>query len=110
MSVPRTPLPTWNLAPLALILAFAVADLSGVRPLGGIVLFLGTLWCGLEWRRTRGLPVALALVAVILAGFALSHPLGDEIGAWPAVGVVSGTVGVVIWAAVGRGPRMARAC
>lgn len=105
----RPPLPTWNLAPLALILAFAVADLTGVRPLGGIVLFAGTVWCALEWRRNHGLAVALGLVAVVLAGFALSHPLGGEIGAWRSVAVVAGTVGVVIWAAIGRRPRAARA-
>ncbi len=107
--VSRPPLPTWILAPLSLILAFAVADLTGVRPIGGVVLFVGTVWCALEWRRDHGLAPALGLVAVVLAGFAASHPLGDQIGAWPSVGVVSAVVGVVIWAAVGRRPRMARA-
>lgn len=108
-NVPRLPLPTWNVAPLSLILGFAVADLTGVRPLGGIVLFLGALACGLEWRRERGLPVALGLVAVFLAGFAVSHPLGKQIGSWPSVLVISGVVGLIVWAAVGRGARMARA-
>lgn len=102
------PLPTWIVAPLALAVGFAVADVTGVRPLGGIVLFLGALWCGLAWRRDRGLLVALGLVVVFLAGFALSHPLGDEIGAWPSVAVISVAVGAIVWAVVGR-PRMARA-
>lgn len=100
--------PTWFVAPLALALGFAVADVTGVRPLGGIVLFLGALWCGLVWRADRGLPIALALVAVFLAGFALSHPLGDEIGAWPSVAVISLAVGTVVWTVVGRPTRMAR--
>lgn len=107
--MPRLPLPTWNVAPLSLILGFAVADLTGVRPLGGIVLFLAALWCGLEWRRERGLPVALGLVAVYLAGFALSHPLGKQIGSWPSVLLIAGVVGLIVWAVVGRRPRMARA-
>lgn len=99
--------PTWLIAPLSLILGFAVADVTGVRPLGGIVLFLAALWCGLEWRRTRGLPVALGLVAVYLLAFALSHPLGKAIESWPAVVVVSVVVGAVVWATTTRSPRAA---
>jgi hypothetical protein len=107
--VPRLLLPTWIIAPLSLALGFAVADLTGVRPIGGVVLFLGALWCGLIWRRDRGLPVALGLVVVYLAGFALSHPLGDQIGAWPSVAVIAIAVGAIVWAVVGRPTRMARA-
>lgn len=104
--MPR-PHPTWLIAPLSLVVGFGVADLTGVRPLGGIVLFLAALWCGLEWRRTRGLPVALGLVLVYLAAFALSHPLGKQLGSWPSVVVVSVVVGAVVWAATTRRPRAA---
>ncbi len=100
--------PTWIIAPLSLALGFAVADVTGVRPLGGIVLFVGALICGLEWRRERGLPVALALVAVFLAGFALSHPLGKQIGSWPSVAVICAVVGLITWMVVARPARMAR--
>jgi len=102
-------LPTWIIAPLSLALGFAVADVTGVRPIGGVVLFLGALWCGLVWRADRGLPVALGLVVVYLAGFALSHPLGNQIGAWPSVAVIAIAVGLIVWAVVGRPARMARA-
>ncbi len=95
-------LPTWPVAAGSLLVGFAVADLTGVRPLGGIVLFLGALWCGLRWRRAQGLAVALLLVAAYLAAFALSHPLGRAIGSWPAVFVVSGVVGLIAWARVDR--------
>ncbi len=101
--MPGRSLPTWPVAAGALILGFAVADLTGVRPLGGVVLFVGALWCGLRWKQARGLGVALGLVAVFLAAFALSHVLGDEIGAWPAVFVVSGVVAASAWALVDRG-------
>lgn len=94
--------PTWPIAGGALLLGFAVADLTGVRPLGGVVLFAGALWCGLRWRAVRGLPVALALVGLFLALFALSHRLGDLIGAWPSVLVVSSAMAVAAWAAVDR--------
>ncbi len=96
--------PTWIIAPLSLALGFAVADATGVRPLGGVVLFLAALWCGLTWRRERGLPVALGLVAVYLAGFALSHPLGKQIGSWPGVAVICLAVGAITWAVVRRRP------
>lgn len=99
--------PTWLIAPLSLVIGFGVADLTGVRPLGGVVLFLAALWCGLEWRRTRGLPVALGLVGIYLLAFALSHPLGKAIEPWPAVFVVSITLGAVVWAATTRSPRSA---
>jgi hypothetical protein len=91
------PLATWPIAAGGLLLGFAVAELTGVRALGGVVLFLAALACGLRWRLLLGLPRALALVAVFLAGFALSHPLGDAIGAWPAVFVVSAAVGGLAW-------------
>jgi hypothetical protein len=99
--------PTWLIAPLSLIVGFGVADVTGVRPLGGIVLFLAALWCGLEWRRTRGLPVALGLVAVYLLAFGLSHPLGKAIESWPAVILVSLVVGAVVWGTTTRHPRAA---
>ena len=95
-------LPTWPVAAGSLLVGFAVADLTGVRPLGGIVLFLGALWCGLRWRRAQGLAVALLLVLAYLAAFALSHPLGRAIGSWPAVLVVSGVVGLIAWGRVDR--------
>lgn len=95
-------LPTWLVAAGSLLIGFAVADVTGVRPLGGIVLFLGALWCGLRWRREQGLAVAVALVAAFLAAFALSHPLGRAIGSWPAVLVVAAFVGTIVWGRVDR--------
>jgi len=94
--MPR-PLPTWPITAGALLVGFAVADVTDVRALGGVVLFLGGLACGLRWRVLLGLPRALALVAVFLAGFALAHPLGHAIGAWPAVLLVAAAVGAVAW-------------
>ncbi|MGE4426121.1 MAG: hypothetical protein AB7G37_06700 [Solirubrobacteraceae bacterium] len=93
---------TWPVAAAALVIGFAVADVTGVRPLGGLVLFLGALWCGLRWRASRGLPVALALVVVFLAAFALSHVVSDVLGAWGSVLTLSALVAVVVWAVADR--------
>jgi hypothetical protein len=90
-------LPTWPVAAISLIVGFAVADITGVRAIGGIVLVLAALWCGLRWRRDHDLRLALQLVAVYLVAFALSHVLGLVIGAWPAVFVVAAVVGVATW-------------
>lgn len=99
--------PTWPVAAGSLILGFAVADLTGVRPLGAIVLVAGALWCALRWLRAEGLAVALALVAAYLAAFTLSHPLGGAIGAWPAVLSASAFVAAIVWARIDR-PQRAR--
>ena len=96
------PLPTWPIAAGALVLGFGIAELTGVRAIGGVVLFLGGLAGGLRWRLLLGLPRALALVAAFLAGFALAHPLGDAIGAWPAVLLVAAAVGALAWWAADR--------
>jgi hypothetical protein len=96
------PLPTWPIATGALLLGFAVADGTGVRALGGVVLFLGALACGLRWRLLLGLPRALALVGVFLVGFVVAHPLGHAIGAWPAVVLVAAVVGAVAWRVADR--------
>lgn len=101
-SLPASHLPTWPAAGGSLALGFAVAELTGVRPIGGIVLFLGALWCGLRWRRARGLPIALGLVAVFLLCFVLSHRLGDLIGTWPSVFVVSAISALAAWLVVDR--------
>lgn len=100
--VPGRALPTWPVAAAALIAGFGVAELTGVRAIGGVVLFVGALWCGLRWKAARGLAVALGLVAVFLLAFALSHVLGRQIGSWPAVFVVSAVVALSAWAAVDR--------
>jgi hypothetical protein len=102
----RRPLPTWPIVAGALLLGFAVAEATGVRALGGVVLLLGGLACGLRWRVLLGLPRALALVAVFLAGFVLAHPLGGAIGSWPAVLLVALVVGAIAWR-VADAPRAA---
>jgi hypothetical protein len=66
---------------------FGVAELTGVRPLGGIVLVaLAALAC--VWADAPAWRVALwaGLLAVL---FVASHLLGDAIGTWPAIAVVT---------------------
>jgi hypothetical protein len=90
--------PTWPVVAGSLALGFAVADVTGVRPLGGIVLVAGAAWCALRWRERAGTGRAAALVGLYLAAFAVSHPLGHAIGAWPAVAVVAAIAAGGAWA------------
>lgn len=77
--------PTAVLVAVTLVLGFAVAQGTGVRALGGLVLVLGVAWCG--W---RSLPAAgwLRVAAVVVLGavcFVGAHVLASGIGAWPSV-------------------------
>lgn len=87
---------TWPVASASLVVGFAVAQVTGVRPLGGIVLALGAGWCALHWRRRVGIGRAAGLVGVYLAMFVLSHVIAGAVGTWPAVLLVAAVTGVAV--------------
>jgi hypothetical protein len=89
--------PTAPIAAASLIVAYAVAVSTGSRPLGGIVLALGGLWCIQAWRRRHGARTAAMLACVGLGAFIVSHVLALATGAWPAVLLVSAVVAAVTW-------------
>ncbi len=95
-------LPTWPVAAGSLALGFGVAQATGVRPLGGLVLLAGAGWCALRWREERGTGIAVALVALYLAAFVASHLIADALGAWGSVALVSALVGLAAWALADR--------
>ena len=93
--------PTAVVAALTLVVGFAVADLTDVRALGGVVLVAGVVWCAARARSAGWWRVA----AVVLVGavcFAVSHPLGGVLGAWPAVLLAALVLGVATYALVDR--------
>lgn len=91
----------------ALILGFAVAQGTGVRWLGGVVLVVAGAWCAWRWRHAFGWVAAVLAIVVYAVAFAVSHPLGTAIGTWPAVLLVAVVAGLVAWAIAGavRAPR-----
>lgn len=95
-------MPTAPVAALSLVLGFAVAQATGVRPLGGAILAIAVGWCALRWRREAGTARAMALVALYLAAFVASHLIADVIGTWPAVLLVAAVVGTAAWLAADR--------
>ncbi|MEA2195009.1 MAG: hypothetical protein QOG42_1443 [Solirubrobacteraceae bacterium] len=103
---------TWPVASGSLLLGFAVAQLTGVRALGGVVLVAGCAWCALRWLRAVGATRTTVLVIVYVAAFVLSHVIADTLGAWPSVLLVAAVVGAATYAladAAARGAGRARA-
>jgi hypothetical protein len=94
--------PTWLIAGGSLIVGFLVADVSGVRALGGTVLLVAVVWCWLLWYRRRGVHVAVGLSAVYLAAFAASHIIARGIGAIPSVLIVATVVALLSFAVADR--------
>lgn len=84
---------TAALAGGSLVAGFAVAELTGVRVLGGLVLAAAATVCAVAWRRAAGGPVAAGLVALYLVAFVGSHLLARVVGAWPSVLLVAALVG-----------------
>jgi hypothetical protein len=81
-----------------LVVGFGVAQATGSRPLGGVVLLAGATACGAWWWRTSGPLRALGAVGVGGVAFVVSHPLGNAVGAWPAVLLVAGVGAVLAYA------------
>jgi hypothetical protein len=93
----RTRFPSSLLVAVGLAAGFGVAQGTGVRALGGVVLAACGLGAGWLWLRRRGLAVAIGLAVLYLAAFALAHVLALGIGlnAWLAVALVTiATAGV----------------
>jgi hypothetical protein len=90
-------MPTAPVAAGTLIAAYAVAVGTGSRPLGGVVLAIGGLWCIWVWLRRYGRRTATILGCVGFGAFVASHVLALAIGAWPSVLAVSAVVAAVTW-------------
>jgi hypothetical protein len=92
------------LAAASLVAGFAVAQATGVRALGGLVLLAAAAACAVIWRRHAGTGAAAGLVALYVAAFAASHVLAEAIGAWPSVLTVAGVVGAGSLVVLARAP------
>lgn len=84
---------------VSLVAGFAVADLTGVRALGGVVLLVGGGLAARRWWTRSGPTTAVALSATYLAAFVGSHVLAREIGAWPSVLTVAAVTGAAAYVA-----------
>jgi hypothetical protein len=89
--------PTAPVAAGSLIAGYAVAVASGSRPLGGLVMLLGGIWCVRTWTQRHGPGTAISLAGVALASFIVSHVLALLVGSWTAVLLVAAFTGAVVW-------------
>ncbi|HEY3726658.1 MAG TPA: hypothetical protein VGL51_05765 [Solirubrobacteraceae bacterium] len=94
---PTARIVTAPIAAAGLIAGFAVAVVTGSRPLGGIMLAVCGLVCVTVWWRRDGPRTALLLTGAGLLAFAVSHLLGPVIGAWPAVLLVAAATAGLCW-------------
>lgn len=95
---PATSVSTAPLVALGLIGGYLTASETGIRPLGGVLLGAAGAYAGRTWLAKRGPGVTVALSAVYVLGFGLSHPLAKRIGAWPAVlSVTAASAGASWW-------------
>jgi thiol:disulfide interchange protein len=88
---------TWPVASGSLLLGFAVAEATGVRPLGGIVLAAACAWCALRWLRTAGAARTWVLIVVYAGAFVVSHLVADSLGAWPSVVLAAAVTGIAVY-------------
>lgn len=85
-----------------LVGGYATARLSGVRPLGGVVLLAAGGLAGRTWLTKAGPAATGGLAAAYLLGFGLSHPLAKKIGAWPSVLTVAAANAALSYTLVDR--------
>jgi sugar phosphate permease len=90
-------LPSAPLAAGTLLAGWAAVEVTGSRPVGGVVLLCGGLGCAALWHRRQGARTALTLTAVGFSAFVLSHVLTLAIGPWPAVVTVSAITALIVW-------------
>jgi len=82
---------------LALTLGFAVADLTNIRWLGGLVMLgIGAIAFYLM-KQEVGILRSLIGVLVVIAGYVVSHVLGSALGSYGALFLVASVCAVVIY-------------
>lgn len=94
--------PTSALVTVGLIGGYGVARWTGVRPLGGAVLFAAGAAAAHNWWRKSGPITTAALGTTYLLSFGLSHPLAKKMGAWPSVFTVTAVNAAAAWALADR--------
>ena len=104
----RTRLPSAVLVAVGLAAGFGVAQATGVRALGGAVFAAAGLAAGVLWLRRRGPGTAVALAALYIGAFVLTHVLAIGVGmsAWLAVSLVTISAAGVTYAVADQ-PRTA---
>jgi hypothetical protein len=96
--------PSSALVAAGLVVGFAVAQGTGIRALGGVILVGTGLAAARLWVQRRGWGTAVLLALVYLAAFLLSHvlTLGFGVPAWLSVAFVTIAAGGVTYGVADR--------
>jgi hypothetical protein len=96
--------PSSALVAVGLVAGFAVAQGTGIRALGGVILVGTGLAAARLWVQRRGWQHAILLALVYLAAFVLSHvlTLGFGMPAWLSVALVTILAGGVTYGVADR--------
>ena len=104
-----TRVPTALLLALGLVLGFGLAEATGLRWLGGLVMLAANLLAIPAWLAVGGTRLAVGLTVVFWACMVLSHPLAHLIGTWPSVLTVSLVAAATAWFLADRRPALSQA-
>lgn len=89
-----TTVPTAPLLAAGLVGGFALAQRTGVRPLGGAAMLGANVVAARQWYAVGGAPLAAGLSAAYWTAMGVSHPLAKKVGTWPSVlGVTAASAG-----------------
>ena len=94
--------PVAAVAAAGLVVAFALAQGTGVRVLGGVVVLATVALCLVLAVPRAGWLRSLLVVPVGAAAFVASHLAAPDVGAWPAVLGAAGVLGATAWWLVDR--------
>ena len=89
-----TRVPTAPLLAGGLVGGFALAQRTGVRPLGGVAMLGANVVAARQWYAVGGAPLTAGLTAAYWTAMGVSHPLAKKVGTRPSVlGVTAAAAG-----------------
>ena len=97
-----TSVPTAPLLAAGLVGGFALAQQTGVRPLGGAVMLGTNVVAARQWYAVGGAPLVAGLSAGYWAAMGVSHTLAKKVGTWPAVLGVTAVSASATWVLADR--------
>lgn len=97
-----THVPTAPLLAAGLVGGFALAQQTGVRPLGGAAMLGANVAAIRQWYAVGGAPLAAGLTAVYWTAMGVSHPIAKKVGVWPSVLGVTAVSAGAAWVLADR--------
>ena len=95
-------LPTAPVLATGLVGGFALAERTGVRPLGGAVMLAANVVAARQWYAVGAAPLAAGLSAAYWTAMGVSHPLARKVGTWPSVLGVTAVAAGAAWTLADR--------